>query len=144
MGNKRYVLDKTIKLNLELDVNIYSINDSSVLSEERQSDILEDIRYEIGAHLSNKFSDSYSQEEVVPSCDFVNYSVNAKVDDRISFLREAVEAPLNSDTIGELTVYYLNSETLDDFLEDATLLSLTPERYDNDQLKKLIARFKNG
>lgn len=144
MGNRAYNVNEKMRVNLELEITVNKLVNSDVLSEERQQDILQDIKKEIGAHLANRFSTSYSQEEVVVSCDFISYGVNARVDERIAFLREAVEVPLNSDTIGELTVFYLHTKSLDDFLEEATLISLTPERYDNDQLKKLIARFKNG
>jgi hypothetical protein len=144
MGNRAYNVNEKMRVNLELDITVNKLVNSDVLSEERQQDILQDIKKEIGAHLSNRFSTSYSQEEVVASCDFISYGVNARVDERIAFLREAVEVPLNKDTIGELTVFYLHTKSLDDFLEEATLISLTPERYDSDQLKKLIARFKNG
>jgi len=144
MGNRAYNVNEKMRVNLELDITVNKLVDSNVLSEERQQDILQDIKKEIGAHLANMFSTSYSQEEVVASCDFISYGVNAQVDERIAFLREAVEVPLNSDTIGDLTRTYLKTDSMEELIDTAEIICGDPERYDSDQLKKLIARFKNG
>jgi hypothetical protein len=75
MANKHYKLNKEIDVTLNVRVTLTGISDYKVVDDERQTKIIEEFREEIGNALSYKMSGDHQQQDLLLSCDFVDYYV---------------------------------------------------------------------